>query len=141
YATNKEEAEEVMNDGFLKIFTKLHLYDSRKPFQMWLRRIMINTSIDYYRRRNADVQHLDVNQALKVQAPSDTLEGISAQEILKLVQELPPAYRMVFNLYAIEGYKHEEIANKLGIHIGTSKSNLSKARKYLQRLLKNQTVD
>lgn len=134
YASHQEEAQEIVNDGFLKVFTKLHLFDRSKPFHLWLRRIMINTSIDYYRKRNHDIQYLEVVHAQKIYEKTNVLDEISEQEILKLVQELPPSYRIVFNLYVIEGFKHEEIAQKLGIHIGTSKSNLAKARKHLQKM-------
>ncbi len=137
YAADKEEAQEILNDGFLKVFTKLHAYDRAKPFQMWLRRIMINTCIDYYRKRKRALQHVEVDKAYQVKEEANVLDEISAQEILNLVQELPPSYRLVFNLYVIEGYKHEEIAEQLGIHVGTSKSNLAKARKHLKRMFQN----
>lgn len=135
YASSKEEAQEILNDGFLKVFTKLHSFNREKPFQMWLRRIMINTAIDYYRKRNKIGQAIDINQAQGMPNQTNTLDIISEQEILALVQQLPPSYRLVFNLYVIEGYKHDEIAERLGIHVGTSKSNLAKARKHLQGLL------
>lgn len=135
YAPNKEEAQEIMNDGFLKVFKKLHTFDRSKPFRMWLRRIMINTAIDYYRRRKKNITSLDLVQASDKATEADALDDISAREILQLVQELPPSYRLIFNLYVIEGYKHEEIAEKLNIHVGTSKSNLAKARKHLKKKL------
>ena len=136
YAQSKEEAQEVMNDGFLKVFTKLDTFDRQKSFQMWLRRIMINTSIDYYRRRDKNTQPYDINNAKHTPDGSDVIGEITEKEILDMVQELPQSYRMVFNLYVIEGYKHEEIASMLGVHVGTSKSNLAKARKHLQNKIK-----
>ncbi|MCU0446919.1 MAG: RNA polymerase sigma factor [Microscillaceae bacterium] len=133
YAENREEAQEVMNDGFLKIFNNLDKFDYQKPFHYWLRRIMINTAIDYYRRNQHQRQTLDLSEARPIADSGDVLADISEQEILRLVQELSPGYRVVFNLYVIEGYKHEEIAQMLGIQVGTSKSNLAKARVHLQQ--------
>jgi RNA polymerase sigma factor (sigma-70 family) len=135
YAQDNAEAQEIMNDGFLKIFQKIDNFDRNKSFQMWLRRIMINTAIDYYRKRNPYTQPLDVVEATHKSHDADVLDDISEKEILQLVQKLPPSYKLIFNLYVIEGYKHEEIAQELGIHVGTSKSNLAKARKHLQRMI------
>lgn len=135
YASNNNEAQEVLNDGFLKVFTKLHTFSREKPFKLWLRRIIINTSIDYYRKRNKDIQSIEITAAQKVSQEAEVYSNLGEEEILKLVQKLPPSYRLVFNLYVMEGYTHEEISKELGIHIGTSKSNLSKARKYLQEQL------
>lgn len=135
YASNNNEAQEVLNDGFLKVFTKLDTFNRQKPFRLWLRRIMINTSIDYYRKRNRDIQSIEITEAKKISQEAEVYSNLGEEEILKLVQELPPSYRMVFNLYVMEGYTHEEISKELDIHVGTSKSNLSKARKYLQEQL------
>ena len=135
YAPNKEEAQEILNDGFLKVFTKLHTFDQKKPFRLWVRRIMINTAIDYYRKRDKGTQALEITEARKVSQEADVYSNLGEEEILKLVQELSPAYRTIFNLYVIEGFTHEEIAKKLNIHVGTSKSNLAKARKHLKKKL------
>ncbi|MCS6822139.1 MAG: sigma-70 family RNA polymerase sigma factor [Microscillaceae bacterium] len=136
YATSKAEAQEIMNDGFLKVFRNLHTYDHSKPFKMWIRRIMINTAIDYFRKRKEDIFSLDVQEVRYVHSHEATgLDNISAEEILEMVQNLTPACRIVFNLYVIEGYNHKEIAEKLGISEGTSKSNLAKARQKLQAML------
>lgn len=133
YAGNKAEAQEILNDGFMKVFTNLKTFDRNKPFRWWLRRILINTAIDYFRRSPKQVYSLDAEGAAEVAESQDILAVISAEEILAIVQTLSPAYRMVFNLYAIEGYTHAEIAEKLGIHEGTSKSNYAKARAQLQK--------
>lgn len=142
YSESKEEAQEVLNDGFLKVFKNLDKFDFQKPFMYWLRRIMINTAIDYYRQNQNLRQNTDLKNAYSVAYDyNHAIEDITTQEILQLVQELPPAYRLVFNLYVIEGYKHEEIAQMLNIHEGTSKSNLAKARKHLQaKLKKNELI-
>ena len=132
YAQHEEEAREILNDSFVKVFQKISThYDLQLSFKAWLNKILVRTAIDYYRKRQHAPQTIDVT-LLHVSYEADTLDHLSAQEILSLVQTLPPAYRMAFNLYAIEGYKHHEIAEMLGITEGTSKSNLAKARKHLQ---------
>lgn len=136
YTKSREQAEEVVNDGFLKVFTHIDSHNPGKSFKSWLRRIMINTAIDHHRKHEKHENPKDIEQVYDHHIPSDSLEQLSEQELIQLIQLLPPAYRMSFNLYAIEGYKHHEIAEKLGITVGTSKSNLAKARKHLRRMLR-----
>lgn len=137
YAACFEEAEEIVNDGFLKVFLNLNSYDYAQPFKAWFRVIVINTAIDYYRRnlkwngQSTGLEDLDV-----ADYSSDILSEISSGEILVLVQSLPPVYRMVFTLFVIDGYSHREIASMLGIQEGTSKSNLRDARRKLQTMIK-----
>lgn len=136
YTANRTEAIEVLNEGFLKVFTKLNLYDRNKSLKGWIRRIMINTSIDYFRQHKNYNSHSDhLENALEVSTREETLSHLSYQEIIAEIQELTPAYRTVFNLYVVDGYNHEEIAEKLEISVGTSKSNLSRARAILQQRL------
>jgi RNA polymerase sigma factor (sigma-70 family) len=135
YTNSRSEATEVLNEAFMKIFTKLEMYDVQKSLKGWIRRIMINTSIDYYRQNHRYSESEDIDNAVHVSATESTLSNISYNEIINEIQELTPAYRNVFNLYVIDGYKHEEIAEQLGISVGTSKSNLSRARAILQQRL------
>ena len=136
YSNSRNEAIEIVNQGFFKVLTQLNKYDRKLSFKGWLRRIMINTAIDYY-RRNARHQHfVDVSYAKDESINFDALDQITEKEILAAIQELPPSYKIVFNLFVIEGYKHEEIAEQLGISVGTSKSNLAVARNKLQKILK-----
>ena len=138
YVPNREEAVEVVNDGFLKIFQKVQMYDADKPFKLWLRRIMINTAMDHYRQNAKFQHHEDISVAENVIASSDNNNAYSQlahEELIELIQQLTPAYRTVFNLYVIDGYSHEEIAQKLGISEGTSKSNLARARENLRNML------
>jgi RNA polymerase sigma factor (sigma-70 family) len=137
YSDNREEAAEILNDGFMKAFTNLHTYTPEKSFKGWLRRIMVNTSIDHFRRNVRHSNTLDLVYAENELATEGTLDQISAAEILELVQQLPPSYRVVFNLHVIEGYSHPEIAEKLNISEGASKSNLHKARLRLQKMISN----
>ena len=138
YAKNREEAATIINEGFFKVFDHINSYDFNRPFVTWLRRIMTNTAIDYYRSTlrfvNQTVE-LDIVEEHEVLNES-TLQMLHYQDLLKMVQSLTPGFRTVFNLYAIEGYTHEEIAALLGISIGTSKSNLFKARAKLAELIR-----
>jgi RNA polymerase sigma-70 factor, ECF subfamily len=132
YGGSKEEAEEMLNDGFLKVFAKLDLYDSSQAFGAWFRTVMIRTCIDYYRKNSSKVILEDIETQYALESPEEILDKLSVEEIMELVQKLPPTYRMVFSLYAIEGFSHEEIAKTLDIQEGTSRSNLVKARRKLQ---------
>ncbi|HEY1023990.1 MAG TPA: sigma-70 family RNA polymerase sigma factor [Sphingobacteriaceae bacterium] len=138
YAGNKYEAADILNDGFMKAFTNLSKYDDCKPFHLWLRRIMMNTAIDYYRSNLKYRNTYDLDAAESIRDNGSIEHKLDYEDLLKLVQQLPPSYRTVFNLFAIDGYSHEEIALQLGITIGASKSNLFKARQKLQQALKRQ---
>lgn len=135
YAKDEDEAKEILNDGFLKIFTKLNQHDVNHSFKGWVRRIMVNTSIDHYRKNNHFKHALEISQAGSESINPEVLDKFSVDEILKMVQNLPPAYQVVFNLFAIEGFNHREISEKLGVSEGTSKSNLAKARMKLKKML------
>ncbi len=137
YAGNSDEAAEILNDGFLKIFAKIQHFEPTYSLRAWVRRIMINTAIDHYRanRKHQYMLHLDF--AGEQIVSDEVVARLSAEEIMTLVQKLPPAYRLVFNLHVIEGYSHPEIAAQLGINEGTSKSNLFKARIKLQTMIRH----
>jgi RNA polymerase sigma-70 factor (ECF subfamily) len=137
YTSSNEEAEEVLNDGYLKVFNNLAKYDHALPFKAWLRTIIVNTAVDHYRKHSKYAQQVDIEEVEITDLSVDVISKISAEEILNLVQQLSPAYRMVFTLYVIDGYNHREIAEMLGIKEGTSKSNLQDARKKLQMMIKN----
>ena len=142
YAKKQEDAVEILNDGFLKIFKEIHHYkpaytDVVSSFKGWLRKIMVYTAIDHFRKNQKHqlVTQLDnvVYQVETIQ--EDAIDKLSYEEIIRAIQGLSPGYRTVFNLFIIEGLSHDEIAGKLGISTGTSKSNLSKARRQLQKIL------
>lgn len=142
YAQKQEDAVEILNDGFLKIFREIHHYapaysDVVSSFKGWLRKIMVYTAIDHFRKNH---KHRLVTQLDNVvyQVPAlheEAIDKLSYEEIIRAIQDLSPGYRTVFNLFVIEGMSHEEIARQLEVSVGTSKSNLSKARKQLQKLL------
>lgn len=135
YSRSRDEAMEILNDGFVKIFTRLDKYSHGLSFKGWLRKVMINSAIDYFRRNEKHYHSLDISHGTYASTDENILDQLSEQEIIAAIQRLPPSYRLVFNLFVIEGYKHEEIANMLNISVGTSKSNLAVSRNKLQRML------
>ncbi|MBK0382017.1 sigma-70 family RNA polymerase sigma factor [Pedobacter sp. SD-b] len=135
YSNDKEEALELVNDGFMKVFTKLHLYDDKQPFKSWLSTLMIHTAIDHYRRKIKLQRMEDIENASDLHDKDHILSNLNYQDLVKLVQKLSAAYRTVFNLFVIDGFSHQEIADKLSISEGTSKSNLFKARLQLREMI------
>jgi RNA polymerase sigma factor (sigma-70 family) len=141
YSKDAEEAKDVLNDGFMKVFTKLEQYDCRKPFKGWVRRIMINTALDNYRHNLKNYYLASIDAAEPEVDPYDVMHQFNYEQLIALIQKLSPAYRAVFNLYVIDGYTHEEVAVMLGISVGTSKSNLAKARANLRGALQKMRTD
>ena len=135
YAGNRDDAAEVMNQGFMKVFTKIETFDASRPFKAWLVRIMMNASIDHYRANLKMVYAEDLENADHINDGTVTDSNLNYQDLLSMIHQLPQAYRTVFNLFAIDGYSHEEIADMLNINIGTSKSNLFKARQKLKQMI------
>lgn len=135
YASNRDEASEILNDAFMKIFTNLRKFDLSKPFKPWLRKIVVNTAINHYHKKQREIRVEEMQKARNEWDSEKILSGISYQEVIGLLQKLPPSYRTVFNLYVIEGYSHDEIARMLNIATGTSKSNLFKAKEQLKLIL------
>lgn len=142
YAGNQDDAVEILNDGFLKIFREIHQFtpayaDVMNSFKGWLRKIMIYTAIDHFRKNHKHrlVASLEPVVYHLAGDGEDAIDKLSYEEIIRAVQHLSPGYRTVFNLFVIEGMSHEEISKKLDISTGTSKSNLSKARVQLQKIL------
>jgi RNA polymerase sigma factor (sigma-70 family) len=135
YAGNRDQAAEVMNQGFFKVFTHIESFDTTRPFKAWLGRIMMNVSIDFYRSNLKMAYSDDLEKAEHLSDGELPDKNLNYNDLLMMVQQLPPAYRTVFNLFAIEGYSHEEIAVMLNINSGTSKSNLHKARQKLKKMI------
>ncbi|WP_435415289.1 RNA polymerase sigma factor [Polaribacter aestuariivivens] len=140
YVKDLHHAEDLLLQGFLKVFTNLHKFKHEGSFEGWIRRIMVNTCISYLRKKN--VVDLSDEEYVFNDSATESLENTSVEDIQKLIDQLPEGYKMVFNLYAIEGYKHSEIAEKLGVSESTSKSQLFKARKLLQQnyITMNKTI-
>ncbi len=142
YTALEEDANEILNDGFLKVFVEIYRFkpaytDTISSFKGWLRKIMIYTAIDHFRKNHKHSMAKELNETyMHLPDPEeDSISKISYDEILNAIKFLTPGYRTVLNLFIIEGFSHEEIAKELGISVGTSKSNLAKARKQLQKIL------
>jgi len=135
YSGNDEEARDILQEGFIKIFDNLPHYKYEGSFEGWIRRIIVNTALEKYRARHNLYRVDDIDMIPDPDAEPDTEDyaGLEASDLLGIIRELPPKYRMVFNLFAIEGYSHKEISKMVNISEGTSKSNLSRARVILQR--------
>jgi len=134
FAKNKMEAEDILQDGFIKVFLNLKNYRHEGSLEGWIRRTMINTAINQYKKNIKAMRELDI-QTLEIRDGKieDVLDQMSAQEILDYIQDLPPGYRIVFNLNVIEGYTHKKIGEMLNISENTSKSQLFRAKRALQK--------
>ncbi len=141
YCADRDEAAEVMNQGFLKVFKNLSKFDNQRPFKIWIGKIMSNTAIDHYRSTLRMVKSEDLEHAEHVSVGGLPDHKLHYNDLLGMIQRLPHAYRMVFNLFAIEGYSHDEIAGMLQISEGTSKSNLHKARQKLRYMIEQANKD
>ncbi|MDZ4838458.1 MAG: RNA polymerase sigma factor [Bacteroidota bacterium] len=136
YTKDSDEARDILQEGFIKVFGKLSQYTQLSSFESWMKRIMVNTAIDAYRKTKAKPYIDDVNEAYHLHDQTeDVVSVMSHQELLEALQKLPTGYRTVFNMYVVEGYNHKEIADALNISEGTSKSQLAKARAKLQKVL------
>lgn len=141
YASNEHDALDILHEAFIKIFQHIDRYQSGTSLLSWMRRIMVNTSIDFYRKRMRRRTE-DLAQAVHIsQEEADAISRCSEQEILLAVQQLSPTYRTIFNLYVVEGYTHKEIADLLDITESTSRSNLVKARIRLKELLSREKFE
>ncbi|MEX1193341.1 MAG: RNA polymerase sigma factor [Brumimicrobium sp.] len=138
YIKDKERADDVLQDAFIKVFKNIHKFEHNGSLEGWVRRIIVNTSLDQIRKnkkRQSDIEIDDDGGFFELEEKSNAEEVLQAESLMKLVQSLPEGYRAVFNLFAIEGYSHKEIADQLGITENTSKSQYSRARNALKELL------
>ena len=136
YAKDKQEAEDILQDGFLKIFGRISQFSGIGSFEGWMKRIIINTAITNYRQNLKHYYKQSIDDVNETDFETTNVEQeYSLEELLKVVQDLPPGYRMVFNMFAIEGFQHKEIAQMMGIDVTTSKSQYSRARKLLRTKL------
>jgi RNA polymerase sigma factor (sigma-70 family) len=135
YTTNQEEALDILNTSFLKVFTSLDKYEDNNNLAGWIAKIVFNTSIDHVRRNTKYRQVMNFNVERDRPVVNDSIDHLNAEDLYKLIQRLPSSSRTVFSLYVIDGYKHKEVAEILGISVGTSKWHLANARKELQAML------
>ena len=141
YAKNKEEAEDFLQDAFIKVFKNLHQFKAKGSLEGWIRRIVINTIMENMRKKSLMFKVVDLEEAGNELQPDNFLSEVSIHELVSLIQELSPGCRAVFNLFAIEGYSHKEIAALLGIRLGTSKSHYFTARKTLRERITDLTKE
>lgn len=142
YTKDVEEAQDVLQIGFVKVFEKLHLFNNEGSLEGWIRKVLVNTALDQIRKNkkfddNVDLSKVDYSMATENE---NVLDQLSANDLLKIIQAMPTGFRTVFNLYAIEGYSHQEIADQLNISINTSKSQYSRARVYLQKIILEEKI-
>lgn len=141
YAKDSDQAQDILQDAFIKVFDKIKKFEGSGSFEGWIRRIMVNTAIDYLRKNKQEYLIVSTVHAHKVEEPEETvtdddiLNYVTKEDVINAVHKLSPAYRAVFNLYVVEEYSHKEIAEMLGISEGTSKSNFAKAKYNLRKLL------
>ena len=135
YASNRDDARDLLQEGFIKVFQNLQRYRGEGSFEGWIRRIVVNTCLEYIRRTVKDQYRTDLADAEDIHFDAHIYEGLQVEVIMEAIQALAPGYRTVFNLYVIEGYSHKEIAAMLNINENTSKSQLARARGVLQQQL------
>ncbi len=135
YCKDAEDAQDLLQDGFIKIFKNLEKFRGEGSFEGWIRRIFVNTSIEHF-RKSVKNQSVTDSQELVIEDPSwNALDNLAEKDIITMIQELSPGYRQVFNMYVIEGYSHKDIGDILGISEGTSKSQLARAKGILKKMV------
>ena len=134
YANNSDDAQDLLQEGFIKVYKNIHRFRAEGSFEGWIRRVFINSSIEHLRKKSAKLMTVTEKEEGTIEDTDITaLDTMAEKDIIKLIQELSPGYRTVFNLYVIEGFAHKEIAEQLGISEGTSKSQLARAKSILQK--------
>jgi RNA polymerase sigma factor (sigma-70 family) len=135
YIKDRDEAESTMLNGFYKVFDRIGQFSGEGSFEGWIRRIMVNEALTYIRRNQQAMMMVEADEALGEVSYESASQQLEAEDLMQLIREMPEGYRTVFNLIAIEGYSHKEVAEQLGISENTSKSQLNRARNYLQKQL------
>ena len=135
YAYTKTDASEILNDSFLKVLKNIKKYKDEFSFKPWFKKIIINTAIDYYRKNARFASMLEIEEAENEDFNIEQIDTLAYADLKKVLDKLPEMYRLVFNLYEIEGYTHNEIAGKLAINVSTSRSYLTRAKKKLRVLV------
>jgi RNA polymerase sigma-70 factor (ECF subfamily) len=128
YSNTREDAKDILQDGFIKVFVKLKQFTGKGSLEGWMKRVFINTALEHYRVNKVYQQQSDVMEAMQVSTDANAIGQLTEQEILQVMQQMAPGFRTILNMYAIEGFTHSEISDILGISEGTSKSQLSRAR-------------
>lgn len=142
YTNTRADAEDVLQDAWVKIYKHLNSFSRNHSFEGWIRRIVVNTAITHYRRNLKHAHHADINDVYATPRDLEAFKELdfTREELEKAIAQLPTGYGLVFKMYIIDGFKHKEIAEQLGIDVNTSKSQLSRARSYLQRVLAGMSI-
>jgi len=142
YAREEDEAKDFLQIGFIKVFEKLNLYKNEGSLEGWIRKVVVNTALDNIRKNKKESDNIEIDKVDYQLSTADAngYDALKAEDLLAIIQTMPVGFRTVFNLYAIEGYSHQEIAEQLEISVGTSKSQYSRARVYLQNILNKKEV-
>ena len=135
YSGNNDDAQDLLQEGFIKIYKNLDKYRGDGSFEGWIRRIFVNTSIEHYRKKSALQKAIDPAEVMVEDKEWNVLDDLAEGDIIKLIQQLSPGYKLVFNMHVIEGYSHKEIGEILGINEGTSKSQLARAKTVLKKMI------
>jgi RNA polymerase sigma-70 factor (ECF subfamily) len=134
YANNADDAQDLLQEGFIKVYKNLHRFRAEGSFEGWIRRVFVNSSIEHFRKKSLQLSTVSDKEENTIEnSDISALDTMAEKDIIRLIQELSPGYRTVFNLYVVEGYSHKEIGEKLGISEGTSKSQLARAKAILQK--------
>ena len=142
YANNSNDAQDLLQEGFIKVFRNLHRFRAEGSFEGWMRRVFVNTSIEYFRKKSAQLSSVSEKEENTIEdSDISALDQLAEKDIIAIIQELSPGYRTVFNLYVVEGYSHREIGDMLGISEGTSKSQLARAKALLQKKISQYLSD
>ncbi len=141
YGRTDLEAEDILQEGFIKVYDNISKFRGNGSFEGWVRRIMVNTALKMYRKNSFKNEVIGIAEDYDEPTDAHVLEKMSSAEMMKMVDGLPDGYKVVFNLYAIEGFSHAEIADTLGVNEGTSRSQLAKARKWLQKKIQESQVE
>lgn len=141
YTSSHDDAQDVMQDGFVKVFTCLKQYQGNGSLEGWVRKIIVNTAIDFYRKKSTEIENINIDDVQNLSYDVSVLDALHAKHLIDLIQKLPKGANLIFNLYVVEGYSHEEIAKKLNISIGTSKSQLSRAKSLLINYIEKFSVE
>lgn len=142
YMKDAQEAEDILQDGFIKVFQKLNAYENTGSLEGWIRRIIVNTALDQIRKNSKFGYTDDIDEVgYKIENNDFAFEELVAQDLMNMINQMPEGYKVVFNMFAIEGYSHKEIADLLGITESTSKSQYSRARAYLRERLEKLEIE
>jgi len=142
YANNPNDAQDLLQEGFIKVYRNLHRFRAEGSFEGWVRRVFVNTSIEHFRKKSTQLSSVSEKEENTIEdVDISALDSLAEKDIINIVQELSPGYRTVFNLYVVEGYSHKEVGELLGISEGTSKSQLARAKSILQKKVAQYLTD